>query len=202
MLACGAEGQQPKESGSDAISPGLWCYLPGTPAIQVWPVASRVELTHITSGSRPEVHIGGASGPYTVSGTVYWNGIEFVSIQTAETAPHFAQALYEIESGLFQRQRYRVSLDELNSIEYRVGRSSLSEVDQADMLHEIYYHQAICYRKLGDVRHAEVILSALQRMDPYSPWGSLAGSWLGGSGLPGTPIEINMDMWWILRRWI
>ena len=64
--------------------------------------------------------------------------------------------------------------------------------NQAPLLNEIYYHQAICYRKLGNLRRAAVILSTLQRMDPESAWGNLAGSRLGGTGLPGTPIRFGV----------
>ena len=55
------------------------------------------------------------------------------------------------------------------------------ELRFVEQLVEIYYLQAICYRKLGDRRRAEGILAGLWRSYPDSSWGQLAHARLGGT---------------------
>jgi len=198
VLAYGVEERPTKVYSFYRLPTDLWLYLPNGPVLQLWPIASHVKFAGIKSGSLPEVQISGESGADNVSGTIHWNGSEFLAVQTGDNPEHFLEDLREIESRLFEQRKFQASLDELNSVERQVENSALSEVDQADLLHEIYYHQAVCYRKLGDLRHAETILSALRHSDPDSPWGNLAGSWLGGTGLPGAPIRFEIQIPWRL----
>lgn len=192
VLAYGVEEPAPKENGLYRIPTGLWFYIPGNLALQPWPTASHVELADITGGENPTVKVVGGSKSYNVSGSITWvrSAGEFLAKPIeAQPAPHYLELLSVVESRLFQDRQFDESLAELNALETAVEGSSLSELDQAELLHEIYYHQAICYRKLGDMRRAEVILSALERHDSDSGWANLARDWLGGSGLPGASLK-------------
>ena len=103
---------------------------------------------------------------------------------TVPEFPRFAPVMSElnaIETLLFDHRQFRAALDALEVLETAARSSTDSADDRVEQLVEIHYLQAICYRKLGDLRRAEGILAGLWRSYPDSSWGQLAHARLGGT---------------------
>ena len=67
-------------------------------------------------------------------------------------------------------------MQQLADLESRIRSSALPIPSREELLLELYYHQALCRRKLGRERAAAVTLAALWRSYPNTPWGRLAKS--------------------------
>jgi hypothetical protein len=87
-------------------------------------------------------------------------------------------ALNAIEDRLFEHRNYSVVLEELAAFEDDVRASSLPVADKNDLLLETLYHEALCYRKLGQAQRAAVLYAALWRGHPDSVWGESAKRFL------------------------
>lgn len=184
-VAYGLIGNKPTSEELYQLPAALWFCLPHASALQATPTPDRVQLVVVTSDSLPQIEISYQRGRDTQNGAVAWNGEEFVMTRPSPMAAENLEAeLSGIEARLFARKDYRMALTQLDTLDARIGVSARSFQDKTDLRLELYYHQALCYRKLGDTRHAEVILSALQRAYPDTGWGRLATAWLNGSGLP------------------
>jgi hypothetical protein len=160
-------------------------YLPQTPALQIYPVATSVEIAGIRRGGEntPELMIDFRQGNWKGRGLVSWNGKRFVSLSpTSKENESFRAELDEIESIIFNQQDFSGASRRLNRLVGRIRSSAHSTADKNELLLEIYYHQAICYRKLGQLRRAAATLSSLWRGYPDSGWGKLAREQLSVGG--------------------
>ena len=156
-------------------------YLPQVPTLQPYPVASDVKVNAVQSrGKYPQVVIEYQNADGKYQGDVQWNGERFVTtVPTSQGASgNLVGELNRIETYLFERKEFAETLTLLDAFARRVRRSSLPSEEKNDLLLEVYYHQAICYRKLGQTRKASVTLTALWRGQPKNVWGRLAKKWL------------------------
>jgi tetratricopeptide (TPR) repeat protein len=156
-------------------------YLPDAPALQVQPVASEVRLRAVTrrAGAPPQVVVEYRQEKHREAGVLVWDGRRFATVRPLPDAgPGFETELDGIEARLFERRDFEATLRELDAFTERVRASFLPPDAKSDMLLETYYHQAICFRKQGRIRRAEVLLAALHRAYPDSAWGRLARAWL------------------------
>ena len=108
-----------------------------------------------------------------------WTGERAMGMRPqTQASGDFGLALSQWEALLFEQQAYATTLAGLQSLEGRIRASSLSAEDKTDLLLEIFYHEAICYRKLGQTQHSAITYAAIWRGYPQSPWGQLARRWL------------------------
>ncbi|HZO87903.1 MAG TPA: tetratricopeptide repeat protein [Chthonomonadaceae bacterium] len=158
-----------------------WFYLPQAPALSLYPVASTVNLSGVRprAGTMPQVAITYRQGNTQAEGIVAWQGGRFVAVQPVpKPNENLEVELARIETALFERRDYPEVLDQLAAFEGRVRGSSLPTEDKTDLLLEAFYHEALCYRKLGQSRRASVTYAALWRGYPDSDWAKLAKRWL------------------------
>jgi hypothetical protein len=156
-------------------------YLPQMPALQLYPVPNEVYMKAVKSraGVCPQVVMEYRQGKKQQEGVVAWDRGYFVPVSPRPAAGgSWASDLNRIEARLFEGRACRESLQELTAFAERVRASRLSAEDKTELLLEVFYHQALCYRQLGQSRRAAVTLSALWRGDPQSDWGQLAKQWL------------------------
>ncbi len=156
-------------------------YLPQVPALQPYPVASDVKVKAVQSrGKYPQVVIEHQNADGKYRSEVQWNGERFVATvpTSREASGNLLGELNRIETYLFERKEFAETLTLLDAFAQQVRRSSLPSEEKNDLLLEVYYHQAICYRKSGQTRKASVTLTALWRGQPKNVWGRLAKKWL------------------------
>ena len=75
---------------------------------------------------------------------------------------------------LFERRAFAASLARLEALAGRLHRADAPWDTRAALLLELYYHEAICLRKLGRQREAAAVLTSLWRCFPDQAWGRLA----------------------------
>jgi tetratricopeptide (TPR) repeat protein len=161
-------------------------YLPRAPAISVYPVASEVRVAGVRGrpGSTPEIVLDYVQNGRRRLASVYWDGMRFIAGSERDRVPQedAGMRLHAVEVELFERRDYERSLQQLGLLEEQIREAPLASVAKEDLLLELFYHRALCYRKLGRAREAAVALASLWRSYPGSFWGRLARSHLDGAG--------------------
>jgi hypothetical protein len=176
-----ADAKPPTES--DPFRPADLFYLPRGPAVSRSPAAGVGGLVgiHRAAGGPPEVLVQliGADGVEQVP--VRWDGTRFSVAGPLSTGGRgdFTTELAALEARLFERREYGTTLARLDDLAAAVRAGSGSAAMKRDLLLEIFYHQAVCRRKLGRTRAAEVTLAGLSRGYPETAWGRLARLRLG-----------------------
>jgi tetratricopeptide (TPR) repeat protein len=158
-----------------------WFYLPQSVPLALNPVADEVSIARIErrGAALPRVVIRYRQGIGHGEQSVVWQGERFAATDLPTGGGEaLTEQLDRIEALLFERRAYQQALAALRLFEGRVRQARLVAEDKSDLLLEVYYHQAICLRKLGDTRRAAVVLTALWRTQPRSAWGQLAHRWL------------------------
>jgi hypothetical protein len=153
-----------------------WFYLPQPLPLEIHPVPKEVGIARVERGALPpRVVVRYRQGFQGREAGVVWQGDHFVATDPPATGDAgLTQELDRIEASLFEQGAYRQTLDALRDFERRVRDSRLTPDDKSDLLREVYYHQAVCFRKLGATRRAAVVLTAIWRTQPGSAWGQLA----------------------------
>src|SRR5262249_48593582 len=106
-------------------------------------------------------------------------GFSVAGLLPAGARGDFAAELAGLEAQLFERRDDAATLAQLDDLAARVRAAPGSAAVKRDLLLEIFYHQAICRRKLGRTRAGEVTLAGLWRAYPKTAWGRLAKLRLG-----------------------
>src|SRR5262249_23384676 len=141
--------------------------------------ATSVSLANVSSDSTPRITLRYKQAKAEKENVVQWNGERFALAGPPPAAQEDLLAeLDRQEAALFQLRDYSRSLEELNAFEQRVRSATLPEEEKTKLLLELFYHQALCYRKLGQSDRAAVMYSALWRGHPQESWGQLAQQWI------------------------
>lgn len=179
ILAYGVTQEPPKEHIENYDARGF--YMPHAPALQIYPAASSVGLDSVGSGASPSIRLTYVQSGRSAQAVVRWNGERFVCLQPVPMVrENLDLVLNRIEAQLFEQRGYRQTLRALEAFDRRVHASRLTDLDKSRLLLESAYHQALCYRKLGDAPHAAALYDALTRAEPGGTenWGQLARQWI------------------------
>jgi tetratricopeptide (TPR) repeat protein len=160
-------------------------YLPQAPAMQLYPAPTQVDLKSVRPGDgrrAPEITLDYVQNGVRREGIVRWNGEQFAMVSPLPPpSENFEMALDRIEAQVYVNRSYRTALSMFAQLEERIRTSDLNQKSKTDLLMEIFYHQAVCYRILGQRQHAAAIYAALQRTYSDTDWGKLAQHQLAAS---------------------
>jgi hypothetical protein len=153
-------------------------YLPHAPVLQPYPMLQGAVLSSISYRSgRPYIKVFGRRESGTTEWEAGWRNGEWVSVLPhGETDTDYTGELNRIETLIFDAHDYQGALAGFKSFEQTVRDSSLFYGTKDDLLKEAYYHEGLCYLKLGQTRRAESVFSGLWNISPADPWCRLAKS--------------------------